>query len=48
MLSAGADTFWECCDLDDLSASPYGGMIVNSYCHAWSCTPAYLIDKFFF
>ena len=48
MLSAGADTFWECCDPDDLSASPYGGMIVNSYCHAWSCTPAYLIDKFFF
>ena len=47
MLTAGADTFWECCDPDDLSASPYGGMIVNSYCHAWSCTPAYLIDKYF-
>ena len=47
MLNAGADTFWECYDPADLRASPYGGMIVNSYCHAWSCTPAYLIDKYF-
>ncbi|MBO7385270.1 MAG: hypothetical protein J6U63_02895 [Clostridia bacterium] len=47
MLSAGADTFWECYDPADLHASPYGGMIVNSYCHAWSCTPAYIIDRYF-
>ncbi len=47
MLNAGADTFWECYDPGDLRASPYGGTIVNSYCHAWSCTPAYLIDRYF-
>ncbi len=47
MLSAGADTFWECYDPGDLRASPYGGMIVNSYCHAWSCTPAFLIHRYF-
>ena len=46
MLNAGADTFWECCDPDDLQASPYGGMVVNSFCHAWSCTPAYIIDRY--
>ena len=23
--------------------SPYGSPIVNSYCHAWSCTPAYFL-----
>jgi hypothetical protein len=22
--------------------SPNGSVLVNSYCHAWSCTPAYL------
>ena len=46
MLDAGADTFWECWDPDDPAASPYGGLIVNSRCHAWSCTPAYIIDRF--
>ena len=47
MLKAGADTFWECYDPDDPLGSPYGGRIVNSFCHAWSCTPAYLIDRYF-
>ncbi len=47
MLDAGSDTFRECFDPADPHASPYGGMIVNSYCHAWSCTPAYLIDRYF-
>ncbi len=47
MLKAGADTFWECFDPGDPRYSPYGGMIVNSFCHAWSCTPAYLIDRYF-
>ena len=45
MLDAGADTFWECWDPEDPSRSPYGGSVVNSYCHAWSCTPAYIIEK---
>ena len=26
--------------------SPYGGSVVNSFCHAWSCTPAYIIEKY--
>ncbi len=26
--------------------SPYGSPIVNSCCHAWSCTPVYLIRKY--
>ncbi|MBR0161215.1 MAG: sugar hydrolase [Oscillospiraceae bacterium] len=46
MLDAGADTFWECWDPEHPEASPYGGSIVNSCCHAWSCTPAYMIEKF--
>ena len=45
MLDAGADTFWECFDPLGPQSSPYGGVIVNSRCHAWSCTPAYIIEK---
>ena len=48
MLSAGADTFWECWDPNDPERSPYGGGAVNSYCHAWSCTPAFLLERCFF
>ena len=47
MLDAGADTFWEAWNPDDPDASPYGGFIINSYCHAWSCTPTYLIRSWF-
>ena len=47
MLEAGADTFWETWDPKDPNASPYGGAVINSYCHAWSCTPAFLITKYF-
>lgn len=47
MLEAGADTFWESWTQENPDASPYGGSAVNSYCHAWSCTPAYLIRKVF-
>ena len=46
MLDAGADTFWEMWDPADPTASPYGGSVINSYCHAWSCAPAYLIKKY--
>ena len=45
MLDAGADTFWEAWDPDKPDASPYGGKVINSYCHAWSCTPVMLIPK---
>ena len=47
MADQGADTFWELYDPADPNASPYGGTIVNSYCHAWSCAPAYFLRKFF-
>ena len=47
MAQEGADTFWELYDPKDPGASPYGGTIVNSYCHAWSCAPAYFLRKFF-
>jgi alpha-L-rhamnosidase len=43
MVRAGADTFWECFDPTDARASPYGDVRNNSFCHAWSCTPSYLL-----
>ena len=46
MVERGADTFWELYDPENPEASPYGGTIVNSYCHAWSCGPAYFLRKY--
>lgn len=46
MLELGADTFWEAFGPDRPDYSPYGSPIVNSYCHAWSCTPVYLLKKY--
>ncbi|WP_308284161.1 alpha-L-rhamnosidase-related protein [Priestia megaterium] len=43
MLKDGADTFWELYDPNNKEFSPYGSQLINSYCHAWSCTPTYLI-----
>jgi alpha-L-rhamnosidase len=43
MVEAGADTFWEIYDPSDALLSPYKSVSTNSYCHAWSCTPAYLL-----
>ncbi len=45
MINAGADTFWELYNPDNPEESPYGSCMVNSYCHAWSCTPVYLLQK---
>jgi hypothetical protein len=42
MLAAGADTFWEAYDPEEPLTSPYGDIHVNSYCHAWSCSPTWL------
>ena len=47
MVNEGADTFWELYNPLDPDESPYGGTIVNSYCHAWSCAPAYFLRKYF-
>ncbi|GEO58972.1 family 78 glycoside hydrolase catalytic domain [Companilactobacillus bobalius] len=46
MISNGADTFWEAYKPDEPNFSPYGSPLVNSYCHAWSCTPVYLINEY--
>ncbi|TSJ39745.1 Bacterial alpha-L-rhamnosidase [Mucilaginibacter corticis] len=46
MVKKGADTFWEVYDPADEFKSPYNFFPVNSYCHAWSCTPVYFIRKY--
>ncbi len=46
MINDGADTFWELYNPGDKKFSPYGSYLINSYCHAWSCTPTYLIRKY--
>lgn len=46
MLDRGADTFFEVFVPDDAEFSPYGNRMMNSMCHAWSCTPAYFIRRF--
>ncbi len=47
MAKQGADTFWELYNPENPNESPYGGTIVLSYCHAWSCAPAYFLRKYF-
>ena len=46
MVEKGADTFFEAYDPQDDKISPYHFFPVNSYCHAWSCTPIYFIHKY--
>jgi alpha-L-rhamnosidase len=43
MIAAGADTFWEIYDPAQPLSSPYGDIHINSFCHAWSCTPSYFL-----
>ena len=43
MAEAGADTFWEVFDPAHPLSSPYGDIHINSYCHAWSCTPSWFL-----
>ena len=46
MIELGADTFWEVYVPEDPDFSPYKDRMINSLCHAWSCTPAYFIRKY--
>lgn len=46
MIEKGADTFWEVYDPENDFLSPYNFYPLNSYCHAWSCTPVYYIRKY--
>ena len=47
MIDAGADTYYEIWDPEHPDSSPYGGKEVLSFCHAWSCTPVWLIRNYF-
>ena len=46
MVNKSADTFWEVYDPQNDFLSPYNFYPLNSYCHAWSCTPVYFIRKY--
>jgi alpha-L-rhamnosidase len=48
MAALGANTFWEVFDAQDHRFSPSvcNSPLLNSYCHAWSSTPAYLIRRY--
>jgi alpha-L-rhamnosidase len=46
MLAKGATTFWEIYAPNEEKLSPYNSYLINSYCHAWSCTPTYFIRKY--
>ena len=46
MINRGADTFYEVYVPSDPDFSPYGDRMVNSLCHAWSCSPSYFIRKY--
>jgi len=43
MIGQGATSFWEVYVPDDAYASPYQNHLMNSYCHAWSCTPSHFL-----
>lgn len=45
MVKLGADTFWEVYVPGNDKLSPYNSHLVNSYCHAWSCTATYFLRK---
>ena len=45
MFRNGPDTFCEVYDHQQPLLSPYNSHLVNSYCHASSCVPAYFLRK---
>lgn len=46
MIDLGAYTYWEAFEPENPDYSPYGSPLLSSYCHAWGCTPVYLIRKY--
>ncbi len=48
MVQTGTDTFWELYNPKNPEESPYGGIVVHSFCHAWSCTPTYFLRKYYY
>lgn len=47
MVKTETNTFWEAFDPKNPLSSPYGSKQIDSYCHAWSCTPSYFIRRGF-
>lgn len=47
MVRLGSDTFFEVFVPDNPDFSPYCDRMMNSMCHAWSCTPTYFIRNYF-
>jgi hypothetical protein len=47
MIADGADTYYELYNPQNPKESPYGSAVINSYCHAWSCTPSYFLRRYF-
>ncbi len=45
MIKNGADTFWEAYIPGNDFLSPYNDPLLNSACHAWSCTTSYFLRK---
>ena len=45
MVERGTDTFYEAFVENDPDFSPYGDKMINSACHAWSCTPCWFIRE---
>lgn len=45
MVDRGADTFWEVWAPENELESPYRSHLMNSYCHAWSCTPSWFLRR---
>jgi len=43
----GFDCFPEIFNPENHRESPYGAAEINSACHAWSCTPAYWINRYY-
>lgn len=47
MADLGADTYWETFVPGHPEVSPYRDRIMDSACHAWSCSPSYFIRNYF-
>lgn len=46
MADLGADTYWEVFVPGHPKITPYGDRLMNSACHAWSCSPSYFLRRF--
>ncbi len=47
MVELGADTFWELHVPGKPMLTHMNDPLLNSWCHAWSCSPSYFIRKYF-